>query len=174
MARLVALLRGVNVGGNKVAMSELRALFERLGCHQVETYIQSGNVVFAPPAGGIDPDGLEAALASQFGFDVPVVLRRAGQLAGTLVANPYSGVEGTRLHVAFAAQPPSAEAVAALDPRPFDPDDCTVAGTEIYMHLPNGMGRSKLPAYLGRRLKVPFTVRNWNTVVKLAEMAAGD
>jgi uncharacterized protein (DUF1697 family) len=173
MARLVALLRGVNVAGNQVSMPALRALFEGLGCGRVETYIQSGNVVFSPPPGGIDGGALEPPLAERFGFDMPVILRSAGELATVLGANPYPGVDGTRLHVAFSAKPPPAEAVASLDVGPFEPEVCVVVGAHIYMHLPNGMGRSRLPLYLGRRLKVPFTVRNWNTVAKLAELARG-
>jgi uncharacterized protein (DUF1697 family) len=171
--RLVALLRGVNIGAHQVAMADLRAEFESLGHTRVDTYIQSGNVVFtAGPQ--LDPAGIAAALAARFGFRIPVLLRSAAELRRVVNANPFPSVAGTRLHVAFMADPVAAGADGSLDREQFLPEEFAVDGSEIFMHLPGGMARTKLPAYLERRLRTSFTVRNWNTVERLAAMAAGE
>ena len=169
----VALLRGVNVGGkNKLPMAQLRASFESLGCAEVRTYIQSGNVVFVSPT-PVDAASLERMVESDFGIAATVVLRTAGELRRVVRSNPYASADPSTLHVGFFARKPSAAAVAALDGVSYLPDAFEVLGAELYLHLPNGMGRSKLPAYLDRRLQVPVTVRNWKTVNKLLELAGG-
>jgi uncharacterized protein (DUF1697 family) len=165
----VCLLRGVNVGGkNKLPMKALAALFESLGHAGVRTFIQSGNVVFSSKA---KPDSakIEAAIADEFSLQIPVVVRSATELKRAIAANPFDDVE--RVHVAFLAAKPAAPAVRSLEPGPFAPERFAVKGTEIYLYLPNGMARTKLPAYLDRRLKVSATIRNWRTTNKLAEMA---
>ena len=169
----VALLRGVNVGGaRKLPMAELRALVESLGCTRVSTYIQSGNVVFS--AGKpVAPATLEVAIADRFGLDVAVMLRTPAQLEHVLEANPFPDADRSRLHVGFMAKRPNTATVAGLEADRFVPDEFAVEGAEVYLHLPAGMGRTKLPDYLVRRLAVPVTVRNWNTVGKLAELARG-
>lgn len=168
--RYVALLRGVNLGGtNKVAMPELRDLVESIGLSDVSTYIQSGNVLFTagkPP----DPTDLESAIEDRFGISVSVALRSASDLRKALRNNPFPDAETSTLHVGFLTDKPRQSVVAQLDAGRFAPDEFAVRGTEMYLHLPNGMGRSKLPPYLGRKLGVPTTIRNWNTVSKLAEL----
>jgi uncharacterized protein (DUF1697 family) len=167
-----ALLRGVNVGGkNKVAMAELRTLVESLGHTDVSTVIQSGNVVFTA-AKSTTPKTLEAAVAKQFGIKITVVLRTAAELKRVLKANPFSGVDPSKVHVGFMAAKPTATAVAKLDAERFEPEQFAVRGRDLYLHLPNGMGRAKLPAYLDRELKIPTTVRNWNTVTKLVDLTS--
>ena len=173
MARYVALLRGVNVGGNrKLPMADLRDLFVARGYDDVETYIQSGNVVFSsarkPP-----PTALETAIADQFGLSVTVVLRTAAQMKQVVEANPFPDADPKTLHVGFMASKPAKSTVASLDGEAFEPDAFAIAGDTLYLHLPNGLGRAKLPAYLDRKIKIPTTVRNWNTVNKLIAMASG-
>lgn len=171
MPRCVALLRGVNVGGkNKLPMADLRALVESLGHVDVSTYIQSGNVVFTGDR-SVTPESWQSAIAKQFGLNVTVVLRTASELDKIVNANPFSRVETSTLHVGFMTKKPSVALVAKLDAARFRPDELSVRGRELYLHLPNGMGRSKLPAYLDRQLKISTTVRNWNTVTKLLELA---
>ena len=172
MPRLVGLLRGVNVGGkNKLPMDELRALFESLGHRKVSTFIQSGNVIFTAND-SVTPKQLEAAIQSRFGFRITVVLRTPAELERVVKANPFRSADPSRLHVGFMAGKPSAAVVARLDNERFRPEEFAVHGAELYLHLPNGMGRTKLPAYLDRQLKIPTTVRNWNTVNKLIELSA--
>lgn len=169
MSSYVCLLRGVNVGGkNKLSMTALAELFESLGHTEVRTYIQSGNVVFSSKAKP-NPATLEKAIARSFSLKVPVVVRSAVDLKKAIAANPFDDVE--RVHVAFLATRPPASALRSLDPDPFEPERFLIKGTEIYLYLPNGMARTKLPAYLDRRLKLGATIRNWKTTTKLAELA---
>jgi uncharacterized protein (DUF1697 family) len=172
VARYVGLLRGINVGGkNKLAMSELRTLVESLGCADVTTFIQSGNVVFTTSA-SITSSSLESAIAKRFGIDITVVLRTLRELKRTVTANPFAGVDPSKVHVGFMAQKPSAAAVKAVDAERFRPEEFAIRGRELYLHLPNGMGRSKLPVYIDRQLRIPTTIRNWATVTKLVELAS--
>lgn len=171
MARYVALLRSINVGGrNKVPMGELRSLFESLGHTEVATYIQSGNVVFtsSAPVSAVD---LGAEVAERFAVATTVVLRDGSQLDRVVRANPFAGIDLTKLHVGFMAGEPAGDAVLGLDAAPFAPEELAIRGREVYLHLPDGMARTRLPAYLDRRLRVPTTIRNWNTVTKLLELA---
>lgn len=170
MPTVVALLRGVNVGGRKLPMAELRELVESLGYDDVRTYIQSGNLLFRA-AKRPRPAALEAAIEERFGLRVDVILRSAANLATVVKRNPFPRAEGSKLHVGFMASKPPASVLVAIDGEPFLPDEFAVVGTELYLHLPDGMGRTKLPDYLVRRLKVPTTVRNWNTVTKLVELS---
>jgi len=173
MPTYVGLLRGVNVGGkNKVSMSALRALVESLGHHDVTTYIQSGNVVFTA-AKAITPQTLEQAIARKLGLDITLVLRTHAELKQAVKANPFSTADLSKVHVGFMAAKPKPAVVAALDAEQFSPESFAVKGRELYLYLPNGMGRTKLPAYLDRRLKTPTTVRTWNTVLRLLELAGG-
>jgi uncharacterized protein (DUF1697 family) len=173
----VALLRGINVGGrNRVPMSDLRALVERLGHRQVSTYVQSGNVVFCSEAE--EPAlvaGIESALRETFGFDVAVVLRNRDELARIAQAHPFAGQEpeAAKLHVFFLGATPSAGAVGGFETDRFAPDTLVVVGREVYVHYPKGQGRSKLTIdRVERALGTLATGRNWRTVGKLVELAA--
>jgi uncharacterized protein (DUF1697 family) len=131
-------------------------------------------VVFEAPAGapGI-ADAITANIAKRFGFQVPVILRTLQQLRKTIRDNPFlPAVEDQRwLHVYFLADPPKASAIAGLDPARSAPDAFHVRGQEIYLHLPNGMARTKLTnAYFDSKLSTTSTARNWATVLKLSEM----
>jgi uncharacterized protein (DUF1697 family) len=168
--RYVALLRGVNLGAtNKVPMAQLRAAVESLGHTDVTTYIQSGNVIFTS-AGTVTPASLERLIASTFAIDTDVMLRTPAQLAKALHANPFPHADQSRLHIGFMAARPPGAAVTSLDAERFLPEQFAIIGTELFLHLPAGMGTTKLPAYLGRVLKVPTTIRTWRTVATLAEM----
>ena len=171
VARCVGLLRGVNVGGrNALAMAELRSLFESLGHRDVTTFIQSGNILFTPAA-PVTAGELEAAIRGRFGLEVSVMLRTGRQLRRVLGTNPFPSAEPSALHVGFLAEKPQPAAVRALDPGRYEPEAYVLRGTELYLHLPAGMGRAKLPAYLGKAVGVPTTYRNWATVEKLADLA---
>ena len=170
MPTAIALLRGVNVGGRKLPMAELRELVESLGYDDVRTYIQSGNLLFRA-AKRPRPGELEAAIEERFGLAVDVILRSPAKLASVVKRDPFQGAERSKLHVGFMASKPPASVLGAIEGEPFLPDEFAVVGSELYLHLPDGMGHTKLPDYLVRRLKVPTTVRNWNTVMKLVELA---
>jgi len=173
----VALLRGVNVGGkNRLPMAELSAMFARAGCTDVRTYIQSGNVVFRADDGVAAQVAarVRGAISAQLGLRVPLVLRSARELRAVAANNPFlrEGEDPKRLHVAFLERAPSPSARAALDPERSPPDRFVVAGRELYLCCPNGMARTKLTNdYLDRTLGTVSTVRNWNTVLALCELA---
>ncbi|MGH8991797.1 MAG: DUF1697 domain-containing protein [Acidimicrobiia bacterium] len=175
--RHVALLRGINLGArHKVAMPALRALFESLGHEDVETYIQSGNVAFraAPGSGAGLATDLEAAITKEFGFPVPVVVRAAKDLEKVMAANPFlaGGADPSALHVVFLGSAPAPGALARLDPDRSPGDGFAAAGAEVYLHCPNGFGRSKLGLdWFERILKTPATIRNWRTVTRMAELS---
>ena len=173
----LALLRGVNLAGrNRVSMPELRSALESLGLEDVVTYIQSGNVVFrSGSAGGRQklPAAIEGAIAERFGIDVIVMLRTPAELAKVAAGNPFlhGGADPARLHVVFLSGKPAANAAAQLDPERSPPDEFRLEGREVYLHLPNGYGRSKLTVdYFERALGVAGTARNWRTVTKLVAL----
>ena len=170
----MALLRGINVGGNrKVPMADLRALVEAAGGTDVQTYIQSGNVVFEHAQLTDDTlrDELEQRLEAAFGFTVPVILRRAGAWDAVLKGNPFPDDDPTRLHVSFLRDEPARGATDGIDRERFAPEEFALHGREVYLYLPDGLGRAKLPAALTRVIGTPDTARNWRTVLKLAALA---
>lgn len=171
--KCAALLRGINVGGkNKLPMKELAALFAEAGCRDVETYIQSGNVVFEAPAALVRrvPESLREAIEERFGFPAPMTVRSGAELARVVAGNPFlrQGAAEKELHVYFLADQPAA---TELDAKLSPPDEFVLQGREIYLRLPNGMGRSKLTnAYFDSKLKTVSTARNWATVLHLTAM----
>jgi uncharacterized protein (DUF1697 family) len=173
----VALLRAVNVGGRRVSMADLRALFADLGAGEVSTYLQSGNVVFSSgEKRGPLTSAIEERIRRDLGLDVIVLLRTSEQLAKVLAGNPFSGTgtEPSALHVTFLAESPQRKHVGGLDHERGAPDEFRVVGQEVYLHCPNGYGRSKLTnAYFEKQLAVAATTRNWRTVTTLSELAAG-
>jgi uncharacterized protein (DUF1697 family) len=176
MSRLVVLLRGVNVGGNrKLAMASLRGGLAAAGCTEVVTYIQSGNVVLTPPEP--EHEGLQAwlelVIGNIAGFDVPVAMRWLTELEAVVARNPYREMQGTQLHVVFLDEAPEAGWLDALDLASFEPETCTLIGRDLYLAVPNGLGQSKLAVAVDRMLrkaKLSNTTRNWNTVLKLLQL----
>jgi len=166
----VALLRGVNLGArNKVPMAQLRTLLEDAGYENVRTYIASGNVLLDGPAGKKKlASELERLVLNSFGVTTAVILRRPRELAAAVEAHPFDDTSET--HVAFlAARPAKAAAVRLED---VDPG-AVLAGTELYLRLPRGVHGSRLSnARIESLLGVAATLRNWRTVVALAELAA--
>lgn len=170
MTRYAALLRGVNVGGNSLAMTDLTRLVEELGGRDVATYLQSGNIVYSGPKRVARE--LEAALLAELGVRSPVLVRSGTDLARVVAGKPFAA-EGKAVSVTFLAGRAEPKAVSAIDPSAFGEDRFAVEGTEIYLHTPGGYGRSKLTnSFWERKLATTATTRNWNTVVALAEMTA--
>ena len=171
----VALLRGINVGGkNRLPMRDLAAIFSDLGCEDVRTYIQSGNVVYRAEAALARriPDLVVRTVAKDWGFEAPVVTRSAKELHAAASHNPFlrAGIDPRALHVAFLGTRPSAARVAGLDPRRSPGDEFAVRGREIYLCLPNGVARTKLTnQYFDSTLATVSTLRNWTTVLTLCE-----
>lgn len=172
MTMYVALLRGVNVGGNNaVSMPTLRAACEDLGFANVQSYIQSGNLVFgSDTSAGSIAGQLEDLVLASFGLNIAVVVRSAAGLADVVARNPYrdeATANGSRVFVQFFAEPPPAPQVAKLDPTNSPGEGFTLDGRELYLNLPDGAGKSKLIIHVGAKLGKLGTARNWNTVLKL-------
>lgn len=175
MDRLVALLRGINVGGRKLPMAALRALCEEIGWRDVATYIQSGNVVFAADG---EPSELEAALeraiAHRFALNVPVVVRTASHLGACLEGNPFPEAardEPNRLLLLLSKRLPQDGAQAALEARAVAGEKVGRAGDGLWIWYRERVGTSKLtPNLIDRVVGSPATGRNYRTVAKIVEM----
>jgi uncharacterized protein (DUF1697 family) len=173
--RWVALLRAVNLGpDNKVPMAGLRALLEGAGYGDVRTYIASGNVLLdGRAARGALGAELERLVLDAFGVTTTVILRKQPELAATVAEHPF-GADPSETHVAFLAARPTRTAAARLETVDPGADRVVLAGANAYLRLPRGVHGSRLS--IGRiesLLGVPATLRNWRTVVALAELAAG-
>ena len=173
--RYVALLRGINLGkARQVAMPRLREVLTDRGHGAVRTHLRSGNVVLDSDLDEQDlVADLGAAIVGEFGFEVAVVVRTGAELAAVVAGDPF-GTEATdpaRYLVTFLAEAPAPVLVDAL-PR-ADVGDYRVRGRELYLWLPDGIQDTPLASWKwDRLLGVPGTSRNWNTVTKLAELAA--
>lgn len=171
MTVMVALLRGVNVGGKTtLPMADLRQVAADLGYDDVATYIQSGNLLFraAEPPATVARD-LAAAIASLGGVEPAVMVRTRTQLAALVEANPFIArdEDPARCHVLFAE---SAASRIAVEVHP--PEEAIAIGTELHLFLPNGVGRSPLAIALTKAKA--GTVRSWKTVTKLLELASAE
>jgi uncharacterized protein (DUF1697 family) len=168
---MISMLRGVNVGTHhRIKMVELRALYESLGYRDVQTYVQSGNVIFrGSKASAL---AIEEAIERTFGFRPSVILRTTDELREAIAWNPFPDVDPTRLLVVFLAADPGEPARQRIRAIPAGPEEIRANGRELYIHYPNGMARPKLsmPA-VEKALKAAGTGRNWNTVTKLLEIS---
>lgn len=174
----IALLRGINVTGhNSIAMAELRSLCASLGWDGVQSYIQSGNLVFRASASQASLETeLERAIERQLGLTIPVIVRHTAQWSAYIQGNPFpeaSLQEPNRVLLALSKLPPKADAAAELQKRAPSGERVLRVGDALWIHYAAGIGTSKLtPALLDRLAGSPVTARNWNTVLKLAEMAS--
>jgi uncharacterized protein (DUF1697 family) len=172
MARLVALLRGINLGSKRrVAMADLRDLMAELGYEDVRTVLQSGNIVYTG-AKAKARETLETALQDRYGFKVDVVLRTMEELHEVVNDEPFGDAVDnlTRYFVVFLPSKPNAAALKALEAQDFAPDTFKAGGRELYAWCPEGMQNSALMRALGKPgLAETATVRNMSTVKKLLE-----
>ncbi|HEX5497157.1 MAG TPA: DUF1697 domain-containing protein [Mycobacteriales bacterium] len=175
----VALLRGVNVGRHqRIEMAGLRELLTDLGYGHVRTHLNSGNAVFtntatAPERAGRD---IQDAIAVHLGLTVPVLVRTAAELAAVVAADPLAGIADnpSRYLVAFLSAAPEPGLTTGLDPAAYAPEVFHFGDREIYLWLPDGVIASRIGhTFWEKRLNVTATARNWNTVTRLATLAAG-
>lgn len=178
MGKFVALLRGINVSGrNKVPMGDLRAVAEGLGLTGVQTYIQSGNLIFSAQVEGPQlEEKLEAAIAARFAIPVPVIVRSASQWPAYVEGNPFpeaAASEPNRLMLMLSKSPPPPGAGDALQERARDGEHVKLVRDALWVHFPSGAGTSKLsPSLIDRLVGSPVTARNWRTVIELRDMLA--
>lgn len=178
MKTFIALLRGINVGGHKtVPMSQLRSLCEKLGWRDVQTYIQSGNIVFsAAGKPAALESNLERAIEEHFGFPVPVIVRAAADWPAYIKSNPFLDAckkESKLVMLCLAKAAPKPDAAKNLRERAAKGERIEQIGDALWIHFAGGVARSKLsPALLDRAVGSTVTARNWLTVLKLQELAA--
>ncbi len=178
MPAIVSLLRAVNVGGHaSIKMADLRALYESLRFKDVQTYVQSGNVVFRTDEKDLPKlaKRIQTAIEKRFSVKPGVMLRTAEEMRDVVARNPFAkrrGIEPAKLLAYFLEDKLSAEASAQLRELPLSSEELTPSGKELFIYFSNGMGKSKLP--WGKLEKIctrPGTGRNWNSVTKLLAMA---
>lgn len=176
MNTFVALFRGINVGGkNSLPMKELVAALEKLGCRQIQTYIQSGNVVLKSNAADVSAlaGKITAEIKKSRGFAPFVLLLSLKEFRKVVDNNPFSqaSIDPRVLHVGFLAAKPKDPDLKALESIRAANERFRLVDRAFYLHAPDGIGRSKLAAHTERLLGVAMTDRNWRTVDKLLEMA---
>ncbi|MCX6249092.1 MAG: DUF1697 domain-containing protein [Bacteroidetes bacterium] len=180
MTTYISILRGINVSGQKkVLMADLKELYASLGFTEVTTYIQSGNVIFKTSgdlSAGDLCNKIEKAIEGRYKFQVPVIIRNAGEINAILSSNPFlaeKGIDPERLHVTFLGKDPQPSELSAILKFDYPPDRFAIIGKEVYLYCPGGYGNTKLSnSFFENKLKVTATTRNWKTVGKLAELAS--
>ena len=175
--RYVALLRGINVGGNTmIKMAELKAVFQGCGFENVLTYINSGNLAFDPQSDGDElllVSRLEKAIETNFGKQIPVMIREQSSIDNIIASNPFEGESESHkeMHVLFLREEMPTEKVDQLMNAAPRGERFAVIGREIYCHLPLGVADSLLgKSFIEKKLKVAVTGRNWRTVERLATL----
>ncbi len=177
-SRFIALLRGINVGGrNKVPMSDLRSLCTDIGWSEVETYIQSGNVVFSSAAApGLLEAEIERSIERRLGLSISVIVRSVSQWPAYIEGNPFpdaSSTEPNLVMLALSKLPPRVDAVTLLRDRAVSGERVIQVGDALWILFSGGVAKSKLsPGLFDRLVGSPVTTRNWRTVLKLGEMGS--
>lgn len=176
MTVVISFLRGINVGGrNMIKMETLRELYQLMGLLDVQTYLQSGNIVYRTRERNLTKLGLrlEDEIESRFGFRPSVIQRTPAELRDVVARNPFAGREGiepSKLLVSFLRD--QAQEIDKVREIPAHPDELHIDGRELFIYFANGMGRPQLSlAKVERTLKTAATGRNWNTVTKLLGIA---
>ena len=181
MNTYISLLRGINVSGQKqMRMEALRGLYEFLGFEDVQSYLQSGNVVFKTEEGDMSKVAarIEAGILQALGYSVTVVLRDPDQLHEIFTSNPFLTARSEdpgRLYVTFLAAIPSAADLRHLATTDTSTDEYFVAAGHVFLFCPQGYGRTRFSnAFFERRLHMAATTRNWKTVTALHDMVHAD
>jgi uncharacterized protein (DUF1697 family) len=176
MNAYIALLRGINVGGrNILPMKDLTTLLQNLGCGNVKTYIQSGNVVFRHQVSDAPhlAAAIRVAIHVNHGFEPDILLLTPEKIAQAVSSNPFPDAESepSRLHLLFLAATPESPDLDLVESLRTDTERFELTDDYAYLHAPDGIGRSKLAARVERALGVTTTGRNWRTVGKILGMA---
>lgn len=179
--RYIALLRGINVGGQRsIKMADLKDAFESLGFSNVKTYVQSGNVVFScePAEPAKLAEQIESKLDQTFGFPVKTIIRTEDEFENIINNNPFvkeRDIALDKLHVTLLSDMPEPEAIALLDIKKEENEKFLIISREVYLYCPNGYGNTKMNnAVFEKKLKTMATTRNWKTMNSLLELAKQD
>lgn len=176
MKTYIALFKGINVGGrNVLPMKELKAILEGIGLENVNSYIQSGNVVFQSDEENLArlADSIGVEVEKSHGFKPEVMLLESEEVEQAMAANPFPEAEAEpkSLHLNFLASAPESADLEALESLKKENERFALIDKVFYLHAPDGIGRSKLARNSERLLGVPMTGRNWRTVSKIMSMA---
>lgn len=178
MTTYISILRGINVSGHRlIKMDVLRHLYADLGFTNVQTYIQSGNVVFQNKETRLQD--LEKKIAKkifeQFGFEVPVLVKEIDELKKIIKNNPFIGdktKDTSYLHLTFISAQPEKTNFDKIKEVQYQPEEFELLDKTIYLYCPNGYGNSKLTnSFFESKLKVVATTRNWKTTNELLNIA---
>lgn len=180
MQNFISILRGINVSGHKkILMAELKALYENLKFREVKTYIQSGNIVFKSDSKLFNiqlAKKIEKEIFAKYNFEVPVIIRTKEELKNIIDQNPFikeKNIDLKKLHVTFLSETPAKNKIEQIKEVNFSLDKFIIKEKEIYLHIPNSYGETKLSnKFFENKLKVTATTRNWNTVNKIFELAS--
>ncbi len=178
MKTYIAILRGINVSGQKlIKMQDLKLHLEKMGFSNIKTYIQTGNVIF----GSVEVNakkveaGVVKCIKANFGFDVPVIIRTAEEWIEAVNNNPFSKqpeIEVDKLHVVFLEKELEKAYMNMVGKKDFTPDEYLFGKKEIYIYCPNGYAKTKLSnSFFEKILNQKTTTRNWKTVNKILEIA---
>ncbi len=178
METYITLLRGINLGGrNSIKMDALRILLSELKFQNVETYIQSGNIVYQCKETKTDllSKKIAVAIEKQFGFEVPVITMTLDELKQSVENSPFlnhKNKDVSFLHITFLAEVPQDILFKTIDGNKYLPDEIQLINKSVYLYCPNGYGNTKLHnAFLENKLKVTATTRNWKTCNELIQIA---
>ena len=179
MTRYIALLRGINLGGKrKILMADLKQLFNNLQYFDVTTYIQTGNVIFNANHKEDSvkiADKIGRSISSEYGFEVPVIIRTADELNELISKNPFFGkgdIDIERLHLTLLKNIPDSEALEHIKTYDFAPDKFKIIGKSVFIYCSKQYRDTKLGNnFFENKLKVKATTRNWKTVLKLSELS---
>lgn len=176
MKTYIALLRGINVSDQKkIKMANLKFFFEELKFSNVETYIQSGNVVFdfRKTSARTLENNIQDKILEKYGFQVPVIVKTPDELRQALTNNPFLNKESDKLCVTFLSEQPSPDRIKNLAEINLSPEEYFIDKKIIYLYLPNGAGKAKMSNnFIENKLIVTATSRNWKTVNTVFEMTS--
>jgi len=178
MHTYISILRGINITGHRIIkMEALRAMYAKLGYTAIQTYIQSGNVIFRCEKASPHEIGMEIseAIESNFGFDVPVIVLDRDELSQIISDNPYvkeESKDSSKVHVTFLSDFPDKEKFKLIPEGDYQGDQLYLVDRAIYVYCPNGYGNTKLNTnFFESKLKVKATCRNWKTTLELLRIA---
>ncbi len=179
MTSYISILRGINVSGHKIIkMEDLRKMYAVLGFSEVQTYIQSGNVIFRYKDSQTESlkKKIYKKINETFGFEVPVIVKEISEFKKTMNNNPFLKnkriADTSKLHVTFLSEAPAKENSDKIKDRDFGSDEFLIRGDIIYLFIPEKYGNTKISnTFFENKLNVSATTRNWNTVDVLAKMA---
>lgn len=174
MPTYIALLRGINVSGQKkIKMADLQKLLEAAGLQQVKTYIQSGNIIFSHASDAPEIEQMiEQQIEAHYGFAVKTIVRTPEELRQMLEHNPFADEDVKLQYFVLLAEVPADDVVEKLKTFDYQPEAYALKGKTVYFFVPNGYGKAKMNNnFFEQKLKVAATTRNWKTISKLLEIS---